>query len=67
LTWQRLAPTCTTARLTGLQFQIADNNGGSYATGGVLNGGDNLFIDQDAAGTTHHHDHRQLRVADNRW
>lgn len=40
--------------LTGLQFQIADNNGGSYATAGVLNGGDNLFIDQDAAGTTHH-------------
>jgi predicted ribosomally synthesized peptide with SipW-like signal peptide len=39
---------------TGLQFQIADNNGGSYATAGVLNGGNNLFVDQDAAGTTHH-------------
>jgi hypothetical protein len=40
----------------GLQFQIADNSAtpGSYATGGVLNGGNNLFIAKDSSGTTHH-------------
>jgi hypothetical protein len=38
----------------GLQFQIKDNNGGTYATGGVLNGGSNLFVASDPGGTTAH-------------
>jgi hypothetical protein len=38
----------------GLQFQIKDNAGGSYTTTGVLNGGTNLFVAKDPAGTTHH-------------
>jgi hypothetical protein len=42
------------ATANGLQFQIKDNNGGSYATGGVLNGGSNLFVSSDPAGTTLH-------------